>query len=78
MAIEIISPSTSRHDRITKLNRYLKAGVREYWIADPDDRSVTAHILEDGRYVISAYEEDETVLVQVLEGCKIVLPDVFG
>ena len=77
MIIEIISPSTSRHDRIVKLNRYLQAGVREYWIADPDDKAVTVHTLDNGRYIISAYEGTETVSVEVLDGCKITLTDVF-
>ena len=78
LIIEVISPSTSRFDRITKLNKYLQAGVREYWIADPDDKAVAAHTLENGKYVISAHEGSETVSVNVLDGCKIVLPDVFA
>ena len=32
--IEIISPGTFRHDYVRKLNLYLDAGVKEYWIAD--------------------------------------------
>ena len=78
LVVEIISPSTSRHDRITKLNKYLQAGVREFWIADPDDRGVTVHILENGKYVVSAYEDTDTIPVNVLEGCNIALPEVFG
>ena len=78
LIIEVTSPSTSRHDRITKLNKYLQAGVREYWIADTDDKAVTVHTLENGRYVISAFEGSETISVNVLDGCKIVLPDVFA
>ena len=78
LVIEVVSPSTSRHDRIRKLNKYLQAGVREFWIADPDDKSVTTHILEDGKYVVNAYEDAETVPVSVLEGCAISLPEVFA
>jgi len=78
LIIEIVSPSTSRHDRIIKLNKYLQAGVKEYWIADPDDQGVTVHTLENGRYVISAYEGHETIQVNTLDGCKIILPDIFA
>ena len=78
LVIEVVSPSTSRHDRIRKLNKYLQAGVREFWIADPDDKSVTTHILEDGKYVVNAYEDAESVTVSVLEGCEISLPEVFA
>ena len=77
MAIEILSPSTSRHDRIVKLNLYLKAGVREYWIVDPEDKSVVVHILENGKYVINAYEQDENINVSILDRCTIPLTKVF-
>lgn len=36
LAVEILSPSTARHDRITKRRRYQQAGVGTYWIADVD------------------------------------------
>jgi len=78
LIIEIVSPSTSRHDRIRKLNKYLQAGVREYWIVDPDDKAITVHVLENGRYVISAFEETDTISVNILDGCEISLPDVFA
>ena len=78
LAIEVISPSTSRHDRIKKLNKYLQAGVREYWIVDPEDKAITVHVLENGRYVLSAFEETDTISVNILDGCTISLPDVFA
>jgi len=78
MAIEIISPTTSRHDRITKLSRYQRAGVREYWIVDPDYKDVAVHILENGKYVINTYEDTETISVTILDGCEIVLPEIFS
>ena len=78
MIIEITSPSTSRHDRITKLNKYMQAGVREYWVVDTDDKGVAVHILENGKYVISAYEGTETISVNILDECTIILPDVFA
>ena len=40
LAIEIISPSSVRTDRITKRDFYLGAGVAEYWIVDLDARIV--------------------------------------
>jgi len=77
MTIEILSPSTSKRDLLTKLIKYQNAGVREYWIVDPDEEAVKVHILENGLYVISSYESTETVAVSVLDGCKIALPEVF-
>ena len=50
MVVEILSPSTRRHDRVIKYRLYQRAGVREYWIVDPDSKTVQVFRLEDGRY----------------------------
>ena len=39
LAVEIVSPSSARHDRVTKRPRYQRNRVPEYWIVD--DRSQT-------------------------------------
>ena len=78
LAIEILSKSSSMRDRTIKLNRYLQAGVREYWIVDPDKNTVSVNILKNGKYVTRTYGGDATIPVHVLEGCKIALPEVFA
>lgn len=40
LAIEVISPSTTRRDRSVKRLRYQRAGIAEYWIVDPFSRLV--------------------------------------
>jgi len=77
MVIEILSPSTSKYDRTTKFNAYLKAGIREYWIIDPEARSLAVNILTDNNYITHAYTGNEIVPVHVLEGCTVNLPEVF-
>jgi len=78
MIIEILSPSTTKHDRLRKFNKYLQAGVREYWIADPVDKSIAVHILESGRYFIGAYKGEGSIPVHVLDGCEVDLSGVFS
>jgi Uma2 family endonuclease len=78
MVIEILSPSTARMDKFIKFRLYQKAGVREYWIVDPDTKTVQVCFLKNGEYVINAYDDTETVPVQVLKGCAINLTDVFA
>jgi len=78
MAIEILSPSTAALDRFLKFNRYLQAGVREYWIVDPDSKTVSVHILENDKYTAQAFCSDDKVSVHVLEGCVINLSEVFA
>jgi len=75
--IEILSPSTAGHDRVVKLQQYLKAGVREYWIVDPDTKIVQIFILEGDRYFTTAYADTDIAPVSVLPGCEIILEDVF-
>lgn len=38
--LEVLSPSTREKDKKIKLLKYLYAGVREYWMIDPDSRQV--------------------------------------
>ena len=78
MVIEILSQSTEVRDRVLKFNQYLCAGVREYWIIDPDSKTVTVNILDNERYYSAAYAETDTAPVHVLEGCVIDLADVFA
>ena len=40
LAIEVLSPSTRRTDRQEKAAEYAEAGVTEYWIVDPEGRSI--------------------------------------
>jgi Uma2 family endonuclease len=47
---EVLSPSNTRHDKVTKLAAYERAGVPEVWLIHPIDRTVTIHRLEAGRY----------------------------
>ena len=47
---EVLSPSTARHDRTLKLSAYERAGVREVWLIDPVDRTLTIYQLEAGYY----------------------------
>ena len=77
LVIEILSPSTARFDRFLKLNRYLAAGVREYWIVDPDTRLIETYILEGGKYSVERYSEEDDLSVHVLPGLVIDLGDVF-
>jgi Uma2 family endonuclease len=40
LAVEVLSPSTARYDRFTKRRLYQEVGVAQYWIMDPQARSV--------------------------------------
>lgn len=80
MVIEVLSPSSLRHDRLIKLNLYQRAGVREYWIADPENRAVQV-FLQDGNGFLRIHEEygrEDIARVNILDGCFIELSKVFA
>ena len=77
LVIEILSPSTALRDKVIKHKWYLRAGAREYWLVDPDDKTVMVYVLINGVYVSGAYGGDEAIPVHVLEGCVIDLSEVF-
>ena len=43
LVVEIVSPSSRRHDTVLKLGLYRRAGVGEYWIVDPEARRLTVY-----------------------------------
>lgn len=53
LAVEVLSSSTRRIDRLSKLSAYEEAGVDSYWLVDPDPQAPSLHALDlvDGRYV---------------------------
>ena len=75
--LEILSPSTRQKDQILKLMKYSYAGVREYWIIDPDKKRLVQHDLENNG-IPRIYTFEEKVPVLIWEGqCEIDLQDMF-
>jgi Uma2 family endonuclease len=77
MIIEILSPSNRQNDMLVKFRKYLQAGVREYWIVDPEEKTVHVCLLDGDQYRVSVYDATQTAQVSVLPGCVIVLKDIF-
>lgn len=58
LVIEILSPSTANRDRQEKLDLYAKFGVPEYWLVDPEPRSIDFLVNDHGRYVVTTPVDD--------------------
>ena len=76
LLIEILSPSNRRYDRVVKKARYARAGVREYWIVDPEERLVEQFVLRARSYVLVATCR-ESVRLAVLRSVTIDLTEVW-
>ena len=46
LVVEVLSPSTEQRDRELKRKVYAKYGVVEYWLVDPDSRTIEVMELE--------------------------------
>jgi Uma2 family endonuclease len=54
LVVEILSPSTSKWDRIKKYGVYARHGVAEYWIVDPAKETFEIFALRDGTYELAS------------------------
>jgi Uma2 family endonuclease len=61
LVIEVLSPSTARIDRNTKLQIYARHGVPYYWIVDPDARAIDVHVREGISYRTPEHFADRLV-----------------
>ncbi len=80
LVIEVLSPSTQRMDQLIKLNLYQRAGVREYWIVDPENQTVRVMTQNESHlfYVQEVYGREDVAKVNILDGCFIELHKVFS
>lgn len=74
--IEIVSPSSQRMDYLTKLFKYRTAGVREYWIVNPLQRTVQVYSFE-GTEDSTQYSFDDEITVTIYGDLKICVADLL-
>ena len=68
VVVEILSPSTAYYDLRVKKKVYERAGVREYWIVDPMERSLEIYTnSEEGFKLTSRVVEKGKVFSKVLD-----------
>jgi Uma2 family endonuclease len=56
IAVEVLSPSSARFDRVIKRRLYQEMGVTEYWLVDPDAQTVERWCPGDARPEILDHE----------------------
>jgi len=78
LVIEIVSPSNNHSELFLKFNYYLEAGVREYWVIDPEIKKASVHINENGRYISTNYEDNDRIPVTILPGLEISLEELWA
>lgn len=65
--LEVLSPTTKRKDGIKKLDKYMEAGVKEYWMIDPCKQKVIVYQFENEIYP-AVYGLDEPLALGIFGG----------
>ena len=78
LVVEIVSPSNRAEEMFLKFNLYRDAGVREFWVVNPKDRTLLAHRFEGAPMITRFYKSADTVSTELLPGLEIPLGPVFA
>ena len=78
LVIEVLSESNRDLDLHTKPGEYARAGIPEYWIVDPQERSITILVLSGESYTTHGVLRDgQSATSTVLERFEVLVTDVL-
>jgi Uma2 family endonuclease len=79
LVLEVLSPSTRAHDGLTKRALYGRAGVREYWLADPLDQTLEVlALVGDSLHRAGFFAGDDRVRSAVLPAVEFPAAALFA
>ncbi|WP_182377948.1 Uma2 family endonuclease [Nocardioides sp. WS12] len=68
LVVEVLSQSTRSEDLLRKAPEYAAAGIEQYWIVDPEHRTLEVQTLVEGRWELFVRLDDHTPTGQVAIG----------
>ncbi|CEP67249.1 Nuclease, putative, TT1808 [Moorella glycerini] len=78
LVVEILAPGTGYYDLRSKYKVYEKSGVREYWIVDPQQKSVQVFCLQEGKFTLDQeVEQQGAVKSRVIAGLEVRVESIF-
>ncbi len=81
LVVEILSPGNSKRELKDKYELYEQAGVLEYWIVDPERRTVLVYLLDktSGKFTSSAppLTDEDTLVASAIKDLMIPLNEIF-
>lgn len=80
LLVEVLSPSTKGRDLVIKLNLYMRSGIREYWVVDPDKNTITQYSFSEERepVFIDTFRQHEILQSTVFPEMTLKLASLFG
>lgn len=77
LVVEVVSPGDPGRDRHLKRDEYARAGIAEYWIVDPLQRTITVLTLVDGVYVGAVHAPGAVATSTVLPGLSVAVREAL-
>lgn len=79
LVVEIISETNRAHDMQTKLAEYAAAGIPEYWIIHPEEKTISVFMLAEGAYVLHGnFNAGQVATSVLLSGFAVGVSDLFA
>jgi prevent-host-death family protein len=80
LVVEVLSPSNKGKDMAIKLNLYMKSGVSEYWVVNPENKSILQYSFSPERNIesLKSLKVEDTIESSVFPELKIPLADIFA
>jgi len=79
LVAEVVSLGARNRDRIEKRDLYQQYGVKEYWIIDPEPRTVEVLFLEPAGYRLTGiHRAPDLARSTLLDGFTVNLGELFG
>jgi len=77
LVVEVVSPNSRHRDFHQKPEEYFEFGVQEYWIIDPDAKTMTVLRRSGGRWAESVARPPDIHRTPVLPGLEFSIAEVF-
>ncbi|HDI00766.1 MAG TPA: Uma2 family endonuclease [Firmicutes bacterium] len=79
LVVEVVSAHSRETDYGERKGEYERAGIREYWIVDPDEGTISAYVLREKKYeLLGRWKKGEVVRSETLDGFEVAVEDILG
>jgi Uma2 family endonuclease len=78
MVVEILSPSNTAIEMERKFELYRVAGVRDYWVIDPEHKTLYTYRFQSGQILPQSYNASASAPVGIFPDLTIALEPVFA
>jgi Uma2 family endonuclease len=77
---EIVSPSSIRHDRVTKANVYAREGVAFFWVVHPTEKWIEAfeRLPSSDWKLLGVFEGDEPARIAPFDAIELPMASIWG